>query len=74
MKNISAKPKKNKRESKHIKMKSGWLTVGSGGFDTDLIEDDGLFGGIVFVAVSVELLEVIGLAGCDKLCSGAWNV
>lgn len=51
-----------------------WLTIGRGGFDTDLIEETGLFGGIVLVAVSVELLDVMGLAGWDKLCSGAWNV
>lgn len=57
-----------------LKEKLTSLTVGSGGFETDLIEADGLFGGMVLVAVSVELLDVIGLAGWDKLCSGAWNV
>lgn len=49
--------------------------VGSGGLDKLFIDNDGLLGGIVFVLVSlVGVIEVTGLAGCDRLCSGAWNV
>lgn len=51
------------------------LTVGNGGLDRLFIDKDGLFGGIVIAFDSdVGVIVVTGLDGCDKLCSGAWNV
>ena len=44
--------------------------VGNGGLDCDFVDEAGLDGG----AVSEAFPELTGLAGCDKLCSGAWNV
>ena len=55
--------------------KKFWLTVGSGGlFGLDLIEVVGLLGGKVLLLLSVGVIDVTGLTGCERLCSGAWNV
>lgn len=48
-------------------------TIGKGGLERDLIDAAGLLGGTIFDVVSVGV-EVTGLAGCDRVCSGAWNV
>lgn len=47
--------------------------IGKGGLERDLIDAAGLLGGTIFDVVSVGV-EVTGLAGCDRVCSGAWNV
>lgn len=50
------------------------LTVGKGGLDRLFMDSEGLLGGITDFISPVGVTVVTGLAGCDKLCSGAWNV